>query len=73
MEVLYREGAAAVVLKDGTRAQRGEPVTVSDGVGKRLLAQGWEQPAPPSKSKRTKGRSTQTTGTATSVEPEKEE
>lgn len=43
MDVRYDEGTAAVSLADGTRVERGETVTVSEELGKQLVAQGWLQ------------------------------
>ncbi len=50
MEVQYDEGARSRVLKNGQVAKRGEPATVPDEMGRKLIKQDWREvkPAPPS-------------------------
>lgn len=43
MTVYYDEGSTSKTLRDGTVVKRGVPVTVSESVGKKLIAQGFKK------------------------------
>lgn len=43
MDVRYEKGAAATLLRDVGRVERGETASVPDEQGEQLIAQGWEK------------------------------